>query len=98
VPTMGYLHNGHLALVEASRAQCEVTVVSIFVNPIQFGPNEDLSTYPHSTVCRSLHWHDPADRQCNTCTANAVAELMSAIPTLAAARLRPGFERVGALH
>jgi pantoate--beta-alanine ligase len=43
---MGYPHNGHLALVEASRAQCEVTVVSIFVNPIQFGPNEDLSTYP----------------------------------------------------
>ncbi|WP_091890216.1 pantoate--beta-alanine ligase [Bradyrhizobium sp. Rc2d] len=46
VPTMGYLHDGHLALIEASRAQCDVTVVSIFVNPTQFGPNEDLSTYP----------------------------------------------------
>ncbi|MCR1286068.1 pantoate--beta-alanine ligase, partial [Escherichia coli] len=46
VPTMGYLHDGHLALIVASRAQCEVTVVSIFVNPTQFGPNEDLSTYP----------------------------------------------------
>ncbi|MBR1130914.1 pantoate--beta-alanine ligase [Bradyrhizobium iriomotense] len=46
VPTMGYLHDGHLALIEASRAQCAVTVVSIFVNPTQFGPNEDLSTYP----------------------------------------------------
>lgn len=46
VPTMGYLHDGHLALIEASRAQCDVTVVSIFINPTQFGPNEDLNTYP----------------------------------------------------
>lgn len=45
VPTMGYLHDGHLALAEASRARSHVTVVSIFVNPTQFGPNEDLSTY-----------------------------------------------------
>lgn len=46
VPTMGYLHEGHLALVEASQAQSDLTVLSIFVNPTQFGPNEDLSTYP----------------------------------------------------
>ncbi|MGY3237979.1 pantoate--beta-alanine ligase [Bradyrhizobium sp. USDA 4472] len=46
VPTMGYLHDGHLALIAASQAKCDVTVVSIFVNPTQFGPNEDLSSYP----------------------------------------------------
>ncbi|RDI95949.1 pantoate--beta-alanine ligase [Meiothermus sp. QL-1] len=46
VPTMGYLHQGHLSLVEASRARDRYTVMSIFVNPIQFGPNEDFARYP----------------------------------------------------
>ena len=64
VPTMGYLHEGHLSLATAAAAECDVVVMTIFVNPLQFAPGEDLDVLPagpRGRCCqgRGRGGHDP---------------------------------------
>src|SRR5947209_5698671 len=74
VPTMGYFHEGHRSLMRAARANHDAVVVSLFVNPTQFGPNEDLDSYP---------------RDLEADTAIAVAERVDVLFTPSAAEMYP---------
>jgi len=84
VPTMGYLHEGHLALMRRARQDCDLVVVSIFVNPTQFGPNEDFDRYPRDlerdlALCRTV----PVDLVFHP----EVAEVYPAFPPLTTVRV-----------
>jgi len=72
VPTMGYLHDGHLSLLRAARAECDLVVMSLFVNPTQFGPGEDLDGYPRD---RAGDERIAADAGVDLVYAPAVAEV-----------------------
>lgn len=79
VPTMGNLHQGHLNLVREARRLCDVVVVSIFVNPIQFGPNEDFDSYPRTLEQDS---NLLADAGCDIIFAPSVEQMYGKNPRL----------------
>jgi pantoate--beta-alanine ligase len=100
VPTMGALHEGHLSLVRASKAECDYTVVTIYVNPSQFGPGEDLDRYPRTLQadldalagCRADLAFAPSDEEVYRAGHSAWVEVGSVAEPLEG-RCRPGHFR-----
>jgi len=92
VPTMGNLHAGHLSLVAAARAACDVVLATLFVNPLQFGPNEDLARYPRSFDA------DCAALQAAGCNALFVPEAAALYPRGLQAQTRISVPALSALH
>lgn len=100
VPTMGALHGGHLSLVRASKQECDFTIVSIYVNPSQFGPSEDLAKYPRMlqadldalAVCGVEAVFAPADGQVYRAGHATWVEIGGVAEPLEG-RLRPGHFR-----
>lgn len=97
VPTMGYLHEGHASLVDAARAQCDRVVASVFVNPTQFGPGEDLETYPrdfgHDCELLEAHGCDlvfhPEVSEMYADDAATYVEILSEMPKQLCGKTRP---------
>lgn len=97
VPTMGYLHEGHASLVDRAVAQCDRVVASVFVNPTQFGPGEDLETYPRDFEhdCRLLEAHGchmvfhPEVSEMYAEDAATYVEILSEMPKQLCGKTRP---------
>lgn len=97
VPTMGYLHEGHASLVDKARAECDRVIVSDFVNPTQFAPNEDLEAYPRDFEhdCKLLEEHGcdlvfyPSVEEMYAPNAATYVEILDEMPKQLCGKTRP---------
>lgn len=97
VPTMGYLHEGHASLVDRARSNCDRVVVSDFVNPTQFAPNEDLESYPRDFEhdCKLLENHGcdlvfyPSVEEMYSPNAATYVEILDEMPKQLCGKTRP---------